>query len=87
MPKTTKAAPPQQSSLHEMWGKKQRVGASKVEPDAMDVEIPEEKQGKRLILGLMMLLLTYLTSGEFETQGATWYVVIYRMPTVCLSIG
>lgn len=56
MPKTTKAAPPQQSSLHEMWGKKQRVSASKVESDAMDVEIPEEKQGKRLILGLMILL-------------------------------
>ncbi|KAF8807388.1 ATP-dependent DNA ligase [Phlegmacium glaucopus] len=43
MPKTTKAAPPQQSSLHEMWAKK-KVGASKVEPDVMDVEIPKEKQ-------------------------------------------
>lgn len=56
MPKTTKAAPPQQSSLQEMWGKKQKVGALKVErdaTDAMDIETPEEKQGKRLMLGLM----------------------------------
>jgi hypothetical protein len=46
MPNTTKAAPPQQSTL-ELWRKK-KVGASKVEPDAMDVEIPEEKQCKRV---------------------------------------
>jgi hypothetical protein len=48
MPKTIKTAPLQQSSL-EMWRKK-KVGASKVEPDAMDVEIPEEKQCKRVYL-------------------------------------
>jgi hypothetical protein len=47
MPKTTKAAPLQQSSL-DMWRKKKKIGASKVEPDAMDVEIFEEKQCKRV---------------------------------------
>lgn len=47
MPKTTKAAPLQQSGL-EMWRKKKKVGASEVEPDAMDVEIPEEKPCKRV---------------------------------------
>ena len=47
MPKTTKTAPLQQSSL-DMWRKKKKVGASKVEPDAMDVEIPEEIPCKRV---------------------------------------
>jgi hypothetical protein len=48
MPKTAKADPPQQSSLQEMWGKKRKVvGASKVEPDAMDIENPKETQCKR----------------------------------------
>lgn len=55
MPKTIKAAPPQQSSLQEMWGSKHKVGASKVELDAMDVEIPEEKQRKRPLLRLVRL--------------------------------
>jgi hypothetical protein len=47
MPKTTKKDPPQQSSLNELWGKKQKVvDASKVEQDAMDVEVPKDKQCK-----------------------------------------
>jgi hypothetical protein len=45
MPKTTKAAPLQQSSL-DMWRKKKNVGASKIEPDAMDIDIFEEKRCK-----------------------------------------
>ena len=49
MPKTTKAAPLQQSSL-DLWRKKKKVGASKVEPDAMDVEYFEENEGKRFDL-------------------------------------
>ena len=47
MPKTTKAAPLQQSGL-EMWRKKKKVGASEVEPDAMDVEFSEVKHCKRV---------------------------------------
>ncbi|KAF8974049.1 DNA ligase I [Flammula alnicola] len=46
MPKSTKAAPPQQTSLQEMWGKKKEAKpvASKADPDAMEVEVPEEKK-------------------------------------------
>ncbi|KDR84973.1 hypothetical protein GALMADRAFT_233491 [Galerina marginata CBS 339.88] len=47
MPKSTKAPPPQQASLQEMWGKKKgpklEAVASKAESDAMDVDVPEEK--------------------------------------------
>ena len=48
MPKSTKAPPPQQSSLQEMWGKKKdpKPVASKPEPSAMEVDIPEEKEGE-----------------------------------------
>jgi len=48
MPKSTKAPPPQQSSLQEMWGKKKglKLVASKPEPSAMEVDIPEEKEGE-----------------------------------------
>lgn len=37
MPRGTKAAPPQQSKLEEMWGKKKKPKAVK-EEDKMDVE-------------------------------------------------
>ena len=46
MPKTTKTAPLQQSSL-DMWRKK-KVVASKIEPDAMDVDVFDEKRCKRV---------------------------------------
>jgi DNA ligase-1 len=44
MPKSTKAAPPQQASLQEMWGKKKEPKvASKPEPDAMEVDVLVDK--------------------------------------------
>lgn len=47
MPKSTKAAPPQQASLQEMWGKKKEPKvASKSEPDAMEVDVLVDKEGK-----------------------------------------
>ena len=61
MPKSTKAAPPQQASLQEMWGKKKAPKASdasetkpdvkpdikkEIKSDAMDVDIPPSSQGK-----------------------------------------
>lgn len=53
MPKSTKAAPPQQANLQEMWGKKKEPTASKPAPDAsktktdaMVVDTPEEKKGE-----------------------------------------
>jgi len=55
MPKSSKAAPPQQANLSEMWGKKNvpKTVAPKVEPklepklelDAMQVDVPAEKKG------------------------------------------
>ena len=55
MPKSTKAPPPQQSSLHEMWGKKKdpKPVASKPEPNAMAMEVdaPEEKKGECSAIG------------------------------------
>lgn len=72
MPKTTKAAPPQQSTL-DMWRKKKKVGASKVEPDAMDVEIPEEKQCKRVWLRLMILV--YKIPLQWRARNARGHLV------------
>lgn len=87
MPKTTKAAPPQQSSLHEMWGKKPTVGASKVQPDAIDLEIPKEKQGKGLFLESMMLSSTStfaaVSSKRKEPPGKC---VVIQDANVCLSV-
>jgi DNA ligase-1 len=57
MPKSTKAPPPQQSSLHEMWGKKKDLkpvaskAELKVEPSAMEVDVPEEQQGECSAIG------------------------------------
>ena len=52
MPKSTKAAPPQQASLQELWGKK-KVVKTKIEPkvepkfelEAMDIDVPQELTG------------------------------------------
>ncbi|KIM48219.1 hypothetical protein M413DRAFT_225258 [Hebeloma cylindrosporum] len=44
MPKSTKAPPPQQSSLHEMWGKKKDHKPVASKPEPMEVDIHEEKQ-------------------------------------------
>nr|BAC76762.1 DNA ligase I [Coprinopsis cinerea] len=47
MPKSMKPAPPQQSSLTEMWGKKRDVStksAPKKEEDAMEVDLKQEAQ-------------------------------------------
>jgi len=48
MPKSTKAPPPQQSSLQEMWGKKKdaKLVASKPQPNTMEGDIPEGKEGE-----------------------------------------
>ncbi|PPQ76335.1 hypothetical protein CVT26_008963 [Gymnopilus dilepis] len=61
MPKSTKAAPPQQASLQEMWGKKKAPKASdasetkpdvkpdikkEIKSDAMDVDIPPSSQAE-----------------------------------------
>ncbi len=56
MPKSMKAAPPQQANLQEMWGRK-REPKTKVEPkiepkiesNAMDVDSGEEQKGVFLI--------------------------------------
>jgi hypothetical protein len=82
MPKTTKAAPLQQSSL-EMWRKKKKVGASKVEPDAMDVEIHEENQCKRVYLRI--IILVYGIPSQRRAQNArghlVWHVHRTSIPT------
>ncbi|KAH9486949.1 DNA ligase 1 [Psilocybe cubensis] len=53
MPKSTKAAPPQQANLQEMWGKKKEPILSKLEPhapkaeaDAMVVDTPKEEKAE-----------------------------------------
>ena len=56
MPKNIKAAPPQQSSLKEMWGKKKHKGENE-QPDASLVEVDDMKTetGKScivLVIGL-----------------------------------
>jgi DNA ligase-1 len=57
MPKSVKPAPPQQSSLAEMWGgkknQKQKSDASKVDENAMDVAKVEEIKGT-LVFGVLI---------------------------------
>jgi len=52
MPKSTKAAPPQQASLQELWGKKKVVKTKmeciaepKIELEAMDIDLQQEQTG------------------------------------------
>jgi hypothetical protein len=52
MPKSTKAAPPQQANLQEMWGPKKAVKPKvepktepKVESEAMEVDLALEQTG------------------------------------------
>ena len=46
MPKSTKAAPPQQSKLEEMWGKNKRPKVETGEDNKMEVEEPVAESSK-----------------------------------------
>jgi DNA ligase-1 len=65
MPKSTKAAPPQQASLQDIWGKKKvdktttdPKAEPKIESEAMDVDLLQEQTGIMNKLGLLRVLIS-----------------------------
>jgi DNA ligase-1 len=63
MPKSTKAAPPQQASLQEIWGKKNVVETKlepkaepKIELEAMDVDSLQNQTGMMNTIRMLRLL-------------------------------
>src|SRR5260221_9655714 len=65
MPKSTKAAPPQQTSLQELWGKNKLVKAKmepkaepKIESEAMDVDLLQEETGMMNTIRMQRVLLS-----------------------------
>jgi hypothetical protein len=63
MPKSTKAAPPQQASLQELWGKKKAVKTNiepkaepKVESEAMDIDLLQEQTGMMNAIRMLRVL-------------------------------
>jgi hypothetical protein len=62
MPKSTKAAPPQQASLQEIWGKKKKTIEPKAEPKidsrAMDIDSLQEQTGMMKTIRMLRVLLS-----------------------------
>jgi len=86
MPKSTKAAPPQQASLREMWGKKK----PKTEEQDVKMEVKEESENMELdpveqATAGMQKEYAWLASdltrrsqylGQLST---TWYMILLRI--------